>query len=68
MEKRVATLKSLQARLDKLRSGSLTEGEAIDAEVLDGQLKSELQELDTLQTWRHNPMDMSAGRRDRSMI
>jgi uncharacterized protein (DUF885 family) len=61
VEKRVATLKSLQARLDKLRSGSLTEGEAIDAEVLDGQLKSELQELDTLQTWRHNPMGYVGG-------
>jgi uncharacterized protein (DUF885 family) len=61
VEKRVKTLKSLQARLETLRAGSLTEGEAIDAEVLDGQIKSELLELDTLQSWRHNPMGYVGG-------
>jgi hypothetical protein len=61
VRKRVETVKALQARLDKLRAGALTEGEAIDAEVLDGQLKSELLELDTLQSWRHNPMGYIGG-------
>lgn len=61
VKKRVRGLKSLQGRLDKLRAGPLTAGEAIDAEVLDGQIKAELLELDTLQTWRHNPMGYVAG-------
>ncbi len=61
VKKRVETVKALQARLDKLRAGTLTEGEAIDAQVLDGQLKSELLELDTLQSWRHNPMGYIGG-------
>jgi uncharacterized protein (DUF885 family) len=61
VRKRGETVKALQARLVKLRAGTLTEGEAIDAEVLDGQLKSELLELDTLQSWRHNPMGYIGG-------
>ena len=46
VEKRVGSLKAQQARLDKLRAGTLTAGDAIDAEVLDGAIKSELLELD----------------------
>ena len=61
VKKRVETVKALQTRLDNLRAGTLTEGEAIDAEVLDGQIKSELLELDTLQSWRHNPMGYIGG-------
>jgi uncharacterized protein (DUF885 family) len=56
VKKRIEVAKTLLARLDKLRAGSLTEDEAIDAEVLDGKLKGELQDLVTLETWRHNPM------------
>jgi uncharacterized protein (DUF885 family) len=56
VKKRIETAKTLLARLDKLRGGSLTEDEAIDAEVLDGKLKGELLDLVTLETWRHNPM------------
>ena len=41
VKKRIESAKSLLARLDKLRAGSLTEDEAIDAEVLDGKLKGE---------------------------
>jgi uncharacterized protein (DUF885 family) len=55
-KKRIETLKTLQARLDKLRAGTLTEDDAIDAEVLDGRLKSERLDLETLRTWRNNPM------------
>jgi uncharacterized protein (DUF885 family) len=61
VEKRIASLKTLQARLDKLRAGTLTEDESIDAEILDGDIKSELLSLDVLQTWRHNPMHYVGG-------
>jgi uncharacterized protein (DUF885 family) len=61
VEKRVASLKALQTRLDKLRAGMLTAGDAIDAEVLDGAIKSELLELETLRSWRHNPMGYVGG-------
>jgi uncharacterized protein (DUF885 family) len=56
VKKRVESLKTFQARLDKLRAGKLTEDDAIDAEVLDGHLKGELLDLETLMTWQHNPM------------
>ena len=53
---RVQALKSLQTRLDALRSGKLSPDETIDAAVLYGQIKSELLETDELQLWRRNPM------------
>ncbi len=53
---RVETIKSLQARLAKLRAGKLTEDEAIDAEVLDGLMKAELLDLEVVRNWRNNPM------------
>jgi uncharacterized protein (DUF885 family) len=54
--KRVETVKALQARLAKLRAGKLTPDEAIDAEVLDGLLKAELLDLEVVGTWQNNPM------------
>ena len=57
----MGNLKALQARLDKLRAGTLTAGDAIDAEVLDGAIKAELLELETLRSWRHNPMGYVGG-------
>jgi uncharacterized protein (DUF885 family) len=56
VKKRIEAVKTFQARLDKLRAGKLTEDEAIDAEILDGRIKSELLDLEVLRTWRHNPM------------
>src|SRR5207244_8810096 len=35
----------------------LTPGQEIDAEILEGQIQAELLDLETLQTWRHNPMN-----------
>src|SRR5881392_2573897 len=54
--KHVEQVKALQARLEKLRAGKLTEDEAIDAEVLDGQTRAELLDLEVVRTWRKNPM------------
>src|SRR5579885_2063744 len=59
--KRIEAAKTFQARLDKLRTGTLTEDEAIDAEILDGRIKGELLNLETLQTWRRNPMSYIRG-------
>jgi uncharacterized protein (DUF885 family) len=54
--KRIEIVKELQARLEKLRAGKLTDAEAIDAEVLDGLMKAELLDLEVARTWRTNPM------------
>src|SRR5262249_18755718 len=54
--KRVEQVKALQARLERLRAGRLTEDEAIDAEVLDGLMRAELLDLEVVRTWRKNPM------------
>jgi uncharacterized protein (DUF885 family) len=53
---RVAELKKQLQALGKIRAGKLSTDEAIDAEVLDGAVRAELLDLDTLQNWRKNPM------------
>jgi uncharacterized protein (DUF885 family) len=55
-KKRVQTVKGLQARLDKIQAGKLTQNEAIDAEVLAGLMKAELLDLEVVRTWRNDPM------------
>ncbi|HYM13225.1 MAG TPA: DUF885 domain-containing protein [Bryobacterales bacterium] len=54
--KRIDTLHSELARLEELRKGTLAPDDEIDAEILDGQIRSELLDLETLQTWKKNPM------------
>src|SRR5262252_8619930 len=55
---RIERLKQLQSGLVRARhSGRLAVDEEIDAEVLDNQIKAELFDLETLQTWKHNPMN-----------
>ena len=53
---RIETVKKQQKRLEELRQGNLTADEAIDAEVLDGQLRAEVLDLETWPSWRKNPM------------
>lgn len=53
---RMTSLRGLQARLDALRAEKLNRDEAIDAQILDGQMRSEILDLEVLQTWRKNPM------------
>jgi uncharacterized protein (DUF885 family) len=55
--RRIDRLKQLQSNLVRVRSGNLSADEQIDAEILDGQIHAELLDLETLQTWRHNPMN-----------
>ncbi len=52
---RLETVRKLLNRLEKL--GKLTGDEAIDAEVLDGQLRAELLDMETIGNWHKNPMN-----------
>jgi len=54
--KRIENLKQFQSRLAGLPS-LRTADESIDSEILEGQIRAELLDLETLETWRHNPMN-----------
>jgi len=58
-EKRIAKLKQLQSRIASLPPTRTPDeaDNAIDAEILRDQIRAELLDLETLQTWRHNPMN-----------
>ena len=56
IQARVQSLKDFKARLDGLRARTLNQTDSIDAEILDGQIQSELQDLDSIQNWKKNPM------------
>src|SRR5258707_3379429 len=53
---RVTTLNSLASRLAGLQKQQLTLDESIDAALIDGQIKAELQDIQILETWKRNPM------------
>ncbi|HEV3204191.1 MAG TPA: DUF885 family protein, partial [Gemmataceae bacterium] len=55
--RRIEIVKTLLQRLKKLRNVPLTPDDAMDAEVLDGQMRAELLDLETLANWRRNPMN-----------
>ena len=57
VQRRIARLKELQSELMHVRSQPLKADDEIDAEIIDSQIKAELLDMDTLQTWRHNPMN-----------
>ena len=57
ISRRIDRLKQLESELMRARSGNLAVDEEIDAEIIDSQIKAELLDLETLQTWRHNPMN-----------
>jgi len=54
---RIDRLKQLQTGLTRVRFENLKADDAIDAEILDSQIKAELFDLEALETWRHNPMN-----------
>jgi len=59
-EKRIGKLKQLQSQIASLpatRTPDEAPDEAMDAEILNDQIRAELLDLETLQTWRHNPMN-----------
>jgi uncharacterized protein (DUF885 family) len=53
---RVSTLRSQLAALTKLRASTLSLDDSIDASMIDGAIRSELQDDEVIQTWRKNPM------------
>jgi uncharacterized protein (DUF885 family) len=53
---RAAVLKGQLATLDSLKTGGLTASDSIDAAMIDGSIRSELQDIEVLQSWKHNPM------------
>jgi uncharacterized protein (DUF885 family) len=54
--RRLLVLKDLERSLGKLRARGLKDDEAIDADVIAGQIQAELLDLHTLDNWRKNPM------------
>ena len=58
MQRRIATLHWLQGQLDSIRApaATLALDDSIDAAMLDGSIKSELQDEETLANWKKNPM------------
>jgi uncharacterized protein (DUF885 family) len=54
--RRIATLKRQRSRLDSLRAAPLATDDSIDAAMLAGAIRSELLDLEVIQTWRKNPM------------
>jgi uncharacterized protein (DUF885 family) len=53
---RIGELKGQLQRLGALDRSKLSRDEAIDAEFLDGRIRGELLDLETLRTWQVNPM------------
>ena len=56
IERRVAELKSQLAKLTAFDRTGLSFDDAIDAAALEGAIRSELLDLDTLRNWERNPM------------
>lgn len=56
MQRRIATLHWLQGQLDSIRSPQLALDDSIDAAIIDGAIKSELQDEEELANWKKNPM------------
>jgi uncharacterized protein (DUF885 family) len=56
IEQRIAELHGFLERLQKLDRGALGFDNAIDAEALESQIKSELLSMETLRLWAKNPM------------
>jgi hypothetical protein len=54
--RRIATLHWLQGQLDSIRSPQLALDDSIDAAMIDGAIKSELQDEVELANWKKNPM------------
>jgi uncharacterized protein (DUF885 family) len=57
---RIGELKGQLQRLGAIDRAGLSRDEAIDAEFLDGKVRGELLDLETLRTWQVNPMVYAA--------
>jgi len=57
INRRVATLRMLQTRLDSLKPTPMSPNDSIDAAMIDGAIKSELQDIEVIGSWKKNPMN-----------
>jgi uncharacterized protein (DUF885 family) len=55
--RREATLKMLQGQLDSLKAKPMSPNDSIDAAMIDGAIKSELQDIEVIGSWKKNPMN-----------
>jgi uncharacterized protein (DUF885 family) len=53
---RIANLRAQLGQLDALRASRLTLNDSIDAAIIDGAIRSELQNHEIIQSWRTNPI------------
>lgn len=60
-ERRIATLKDQLKQAEALQAAALPEQDQIDLTVIHNAIQAELLDLETVQTWRHNPIDYVAG-------
>jgi uncharacterized protein (DUF885 family) len=56
VQRREVVLKAQLSRLDTLRDGKLTTDDSIDAAMIDGAIRSELQDIEVIRSWKTNPM------------
>src|SRR5689334_15631877 len=57
VNRRIATLHAQQRQLDSIRATNLVLDDSIDAAMLDGAIKSELQDEEQIGNWKKNPMN-----------
>ncbi|MEO8450491.1 MAG: DUF885 domain-containing protein [Gemmatimonadota bacterium] len=53
---RASALKAELAALDSIRAGSMTPSDSIDAAMINGAIRSEIQDIEVIQSWKRNPM------------
>ena len=57
INRRIATLHAQQRQIDSLRAKQLVLDDSIDAAMIDGAIKSELQDEEEIGNWKKNPMN-----------
>ena len=57
IKRRVATLHAQQRQLDSIRGTQLALDDSIDAAIIEGAIKSELQDEEVIGNWKKNPMN-----------
>src|SRR5256714_12362948 len=55
VNRRIGTLHAQQNQLDSIRSTQLSLDDSIDAAIIDGAIKSELQDEEQIANWKKNP-------------
>lgn len=55
--RRIGTLKSLKLRLDSIKPTPMSSSDSVDVAMLDGAIKSELQDIEVIGSWKKNPMN-----------